>query len=73
MILIIEGGDLMYDIVDEFTIDFQRLDNGELGVCVRKKEDMFAVLKIEIGEQAEILHRLLTDQTTKGMLKEEGD
>lgn len=63
----------MYDIVDEFTIDFQRLDNGELGVCVRKKEDMFAVLKIEIGEQAEILHRLLTDQTTKGMLKEEGD
>lgn len=39
-------------------------------VVMRRNGDKFELLKAEIGEQADILYRLLTEQMTKAEIKE---
>lgn len=56
---------------DRLTVSFDNsFDDNELGLCVtRKHGEKIEVLKMELGEQADILYRLLTDQTTKAEIK----
>ena len=62
----------MMDISDVLTVSFDYSINDEPGLCViRKIGDQVTVLKMELGEQADILYRLLTEQTTKAAIKEE--
>lgn len=44
----------------------------EAGLCVsRRIGDQITVLKMELGEQADILYHLLTEQTVKAEIKKE--
>lgn len=55
---------------DILTVTFDRGLKDDSGLAVaRKCGEKTSVLKIELGEQADILYRLLTEQTTKGEVK----
>ena len=57
---------------DKLTVTFDSRLDGEAGICVgRVVNGEVTVLKIELGEQADILYRLLTEQTTKAEIKTE--
>ena len=64
----------MRDIFDVLTVSF---DNGlidESALCVsRRCGEKIVVLKMELGEQADILYRLLTEQMTKAEIKAESE
>lgn len=61
--------DIRHDIL---TVSFYSSIKGESGLCVaRNIGDEISVLKMELGEQADILYHLLTEQTTKATIKEE--
>lgn len=55
---------------DVLTVSFDSGLGDETGLCVaRKLIESTIVLKTEIGEQADILYRLLTEQETKAEIK----
>ena len=58
---------------DILTVSFDSGANDEAALCVtRKQGDHIIMLKMELGEQADILYHLLTDQMTKVVeIKEE--
>lgn len=58
---------------DILTVSFSSSLEDKAALCVsRKIGDQITVLKMELGEQADILYRLLTEQTTKAVvIKEE--
>jgi len=64
----------MRDISDVLTVSF---DNGlkyESALCVtRKYGGKIIMLKMELGEQADILYHLLTEQMTKAEIKIESE
>lgn len=62
-------------VSDTLTVVFDRsLDGDESGICVSRVVDgKVVVLKIELGEQADILYHLLTEQTAKAEIKAEGE
>ena len=67
-----DGGRRMEDISDVLAVSFDNSLKDESGLCVvRKIGDQITVLKMELGEQADILYRLLTEQMTKAAIKEE--
>ena len=64
----------MKDTSDELTVYFESGLKDESAICVtRKNEEVTMVLKIELGEQADILYHLLTEQMTKAEIKTESE
>ena len=60
-------------ISDTLTVVFDSLDD-ESGICIsRKVNGKIVVLKMELGEQADILYHLLTEQMTKAEIKGESE
>lgn len=61
----------MRDISDVLTVSFDNGLKDESALCVtRKYGEKIIMLKMELGEQADILYRLLTDQMAKAEIKE---
>ena len=59
----------MRDTFDVLTVVF---DSGLSALCVtRKCGEELIVLKMELGEQADILYQLLTEEMTKAEIKAE--
>ena len=55
---------------DMLTVTFDRGSEDDSGLAVaRRCGEKITVLKIELGEQADILYRLLTEQRTKAEIK----
>ena len=62
----------MKDISDVLTVSFDSGLKDESALCVtRKHGEKIVVLKMELGEQADILYHLLTEQMAKVELKGE--
>lgn len=62
----------MKDVSDVLTVSFDSGLNDESALCVsRKYGEKIIVLKMELGEQADILYHLLTEQMTKAEIKAE--
>lgn len=60
----------MRGISDILTVSFDSGLKGEAALCViRKRGEETVVLKMELGEQANILYHLLTDQMSKAEIK----
>ena len=61
----------MRDISDILTVSFDSGVKDESALCVtRKYGEKIIMLKMELGEQADILYHLLTEQMTKAEIKE---
>lgn len=64
----------MKAISDTLTVTFDSSLDDEAGICVaRVVNGKVDVLKMELGEQADILYYLLTEQTAKVEFKEESE
>jgi hypothetical protein len=64
----------MRDISDVLTVSFDSRLKDESALCVsRRCGEKIVVLKMELGAQADILYRLLTEQMTKAEIKAEGE
>ena len=64
----------MKDIYDVLTVSFDIGLKDEAALCVsRKCREKIVLLKMEFGEQADILYRLLTEQMTKAEIKAESE
>ena len=62
----------MNGVSDILTVSFDNGLKDESGLCVtRKYGEKIIVLKMELGEQADILYSLLTEQMTKAEIKAE--
>lgn len=60
----------MRDTSDVLMVTFDSSVNDESGICISKAVNgKVVVLKMELGEQADVLYRLLTEQTTKAEIK----
>lgn len=60
----------MRDISDVLTVSFDSGSKDESALCVsRKHGEKINVLKMELGEQADVLYHLLTEQMTKAEIK----
>ena len=61
----------MRGISDILTVSFDSGVKDESALCVtRKYGEKIIMLKMELGEQADILYHLLTEQMTKAEIKE---
>ena len=61
-------------VSDILTVTFDSSLDDEAGICVsRVVNGKVVVLKMELGEQADILYHLLTEQTTKAEIKVESE
>ena len=59
---------------DVLTVSFDSSLEDEPALCVaRKIGDQITMLKMELGEQADILYHLLTEQTTKADIRVESE
>ncbi len=59
-------------VSDTLIVKFDSAIQDQPGICIfRKKGDDIKVLKMELGEQADILYHLLTDQSSKAAIKED--
>ena len=59
---------------DILTVSFYSELHGEPSICVaRKYGEKIVIQKMELGEQANILYRLLTEQMTKAAIKTESE
>ena len=57
-------------ISDTLTVTFDSSLDDEAGICVsRVVNGKIVVLKMELGEQADILYHLLTEQTAKAEIR----
>lgn len=64
----------MRDTSDVLTVSFDSGLKDESALCVtRKYGEKITVLKMELGEQADILYHLLTEQMTKAKIKTESE
>ena len=64
----------MRDISDVLTVSFDNELKDESALCVsRRCGEKIVVLKMELGAQADILYRLLTEQMTKAEIKAEDE
>lgn len=64
----------MEEVSDVLTVSFDSGLNDESALCVtRKYGGKIIVLKMELGEQADILYHLLTEQMAKAEIKVEGE
>ena len=59
---------------DTLTVTFDSSLDDEAAICVsRVIDEKVVVLKMELGEQADILYYLLTEQMTKAEIKAESE
>lgn len=59
---------------DTLTVVFDRSLDDEAGICIsRVVNGEVSVLKMELGEQADILYHVLTEQTAKAEIKAESE
>lgn len=59
---------------DRLIVGFDNAMNDEGGICVMRQDGgNIKIVKMELGEQAEILYRLLTEQMTKAEIKAESE
>ena len=64
----------MRDISDMLTVSFDSGLKDKSALCVsRKYRDKIIMLKMEVGEQSDILYHLLTEQMTKAEIKAESE
>lgn len=64
----------MKDICDILTVAFESGLKEESAICVaRKHGEEITILKMELGEQADILYHLLTEQIAKAEIKAESE
>ena len=64
----------MRDTSDVLTVTFDSGLKDESALCVsRKDKGKIIMLKMELGEQADILYHLLTEQMTKAEIKVESE
>lgn len=64
----------MKHISDILTVSFDNSLKDESALCVtRKYGGRTIMLKMELGEQADILYHLLTEQMTKAAIKAESE
>ena len=64
----------MKAISDTLTVTFDRNLDDVAGMCIaRVVNGKVVVLKMELGEQADILYHLLTEQMTKAEIKVESE
>lgn len=64
----------MKDIYDVLTVAFESGLKEESAICVaRKHGEEITLLKMELGEQADILYHLLTEQIAKAEIKAESE
>ena len=64
----------MRDTSDVLTVSFDSGLKDESALCVaRGRGEQYVVLKMELGEQADILYHLLTEQMTKAGIKSESE
>ena len=64
----------MNGVSDTLTVTFDSSLDDEAGMCVsRVVNGKVVVLKMELGEQADILYHLLTEQMTKAEIKAESE
>ena len=64
----------MRDIFDVLTVSFGSSSKDEPALCVtRRHGEKIIMLKMELGEQADILYHLLTEQMTKAEIKAESE
>ena len=64
----------MKNTSDILTVSFDSGLKDESALCVTRKCDgKIIVLKMELGEQADILYHLLTEQMTKAEIKTENE
>lgn len=64
----------MANVFDILTVSFDNGLKDESALCVtRKCGEKITMLKMELGEQADILYRLLTEQMTKAEIKAESE
>lgn len=64
----------MKDVSDILTVSFDSGTNDVSALCVtRKYGEEIIMLKMEQGEQADILYHLLTEQMTKAEIKVESE
>jgi len=64
----------MRDISDVLTVSFDSGLKDESALCVsRNYKGKIIMLKMELGEQADILYHLLTEQMTKAEIKVESE
>lgn len=64
----------MKDISDVLTVSFDSGLKEESALCVtRKYGEKTIMLKMELGEQADILYYLLTEQMAKAEIKAESE
>ena len=64
----------MRDRSDVLTVSFDSGLKDESALCVtRKHGEKIVILKMELGEQADILYRLLTEQMAKAEIKSESE
>jgi hypothetical protein len=64
----------MIDISDVLTVSFDSGLKDEPALCVsRKCGEKIIMLKMEVGEQADILYHLLTEQMIKAEIKPESE
>lgn len=64
----------MKDTFDVLTVMFDSELKDEAALCVsRKCGEKIIILKMELGEQADILYHLLTEQMTKAEIKAESE
>ncbi len=62
------------DIEDVLTVSFESGLEEETSLCAaRKHGEEITILKVERGEQADILYHLLTEQTAKAEIKAESE
>ena len=69
------GAGMKKDASDVLTVSFDSSLKDESALCVSRiyEGDKIIILKMEYGEQADILYHLLTEQTTKAEIKIESD
>lgn len=64
----------MNSVSDTLTVVFDSSIDDKAGICIsRIVNGKINVLKAELGEQAEILYYLLTEQTAKAKIKAESE
>lgn len=64
----------MRTVSDKLIVVFDSSPNDEAGICVsRVVNGKVVVLKMELGEQADILYHLLTEQSVKAEIKTESE
>lgn len=62
------------EFIDILTVAFESGLKEESALCVaRKNGEETTILKIELGEQADILYHLLTEQIAKAEIKAESE